>query len=53
MRLERGYYVKILKLLLVKSANAALALMAVMAVIFANCQCVGRAYEPELPEDLK
>lgn len=54
MGLERGWHnVKILKALLFKSANAALALMAVVAVVFANCQCIGRAYEPELPEELK
>lgn len=40
------------KTLLAKSANAALALMAVVAVVFANCQCLGRLYEPEIPEDL-
>ncbi len=44
---------KVAKVFLAKCSNVALTLMAVMAVIFANCQCMGRAYEPELPEELK
>lgn len=42
-----------MKALLIKSSNVALALMAVMATIFANSLCLGRAYEPEMPEELK
>lgn len=41
------------KALLAKCSNVALSVMAVMAIIFANCQCSARAYEPELPEELK
>ena len=44
---------KMKKALLTKCSNAALSVMAVAAIIFANCQCSGRAYEPELPEELK
>ncbi len=36
-----------------KFSNVVLSVMAVMAMIFANCQCSARAYEPELPEELK
>ena len=45
--------VKTKKALLAKCSNVALSVMAVMAIIFANCQCSARAYEPELPEELK
>lgn len=44
---------KKVKILLKKSANGILAVMAVFAVVFANCQCLGRAYEPEMPEELR
>lgn len=43
---------KVIKVLLVKCSNVALAFIAVIALIFANCQCMGRAYEAELPEEL-
>lgn len=45
--------VKTKKAFLTKCSNLAFSVMAVVAMIFANCQCSGRAYEPKLPEELK
>lgn len=36
-----------------KSVDIALSMLAIIATVFANCQCTGRAYEPEVPEELK
>lgn len=48
-----GGDVKIKKVFLTKCSNLVFSVMAVVAMIFANCQCSGRAYEPKLPEELK
>lgn len=48
-----GGDVKIKKAFLTKCSNLVFSVMAVVAMIFANCQCSGRAYEPKLPEELK
>lgn len=45
--------VKTKKAFLTKCSNLAFSVMAAVAMIFANCQCSGRAYEPEVPEELK
>lgn len=42
-----------MKALLVKCSNVVLSLMGIVAVVFANCQCVGRAYEPKVPKGLE
>ena len=47
-----GGDVKIKKAFLTKCSNLVFSVMAVVAMIFANCQCSGRAYEPKLPEEL-
>ena len=39
--------------LLAKCSNVVLSLMGIVAVVFANCQCVGRAYEPKVPKGLE
>ena len=36
-----------------KGVNMVLSMMAIFAVVFANCQCAGRAFEPELPDELQ
>lgn len=42
-----------MKCILHKGVDIALSMLAIIATIFANCQCTGRAYEPEVPEELK
>ena len=49
--LEGG--LKVMKALFVRCSNVVLSLMGIMAVVFANCQCVGRAYEPKVPKGLE
>lgn len=41
-----------MKQILQKGADLTLSVMEAVAVVFANCQCIGRAYEPEMPEEL-
>ena len=48
-----GGDVKIKKAFLTECSNLVFSVMAVVAMIFANCRCSGRAYEPKLPEELK
>lgn len=52
VRRKEGSDVKTKKALLTKCSNAALRVMALVAIIFANCQCSGRAYEPNVPDEL-
>lgn len=42
-----------MKQILQKGADFTLSVMEAVAVVFANCQCIGRAYEPEMPDELK
>lgn len=42
-----------MKTLIARCSNVVLSLMSVIAVVFANCQCVGRAYEPKVPNELE
>lgn len=42
-----------MKQILQKGADFTLSVMEAVAVAFANCQCMGRAYEPEMPDELK
>lgn len=42
-----------MKQILQKGADLTLSVMETVAAVFANCQCIGRAYEPEMPEELR
>lgn len=42
-----------MKNVIARCSNVVLSLMAIVAVVFANCQCLGRAFEPKVPDELK